>query len=154
MLPFIEIYTDGSCDKSRHGGWSFLIAIPTDSLVRYGGSFDTTNNKMELTAVIEALNALITPCSVRIISDSKYVVNGITSWVDKWKNNNWLKVNQEPISNLDLWKEIDRLKQIHQVTMCWVKAHTNKLTTSDSQGNNVVDHFANNGRLEIKENVL
>ena len=139
----IEIYTDGACSvSSRKGGWGTYIIITEKEEIKkvklYGNSVDTTNNRMEMTAVIEALKYFKTKEKITIYSDSIYVIKGITEWIDGWKARNWKKVK-----NIDLWKQMDELNQLHTVKWQHVPAH------SGVEGNEIADKLAVAARLQL-----
>ena len=123
----VRIYTDGACSGNPGpGGWGAVLI--NDSLRKEisGGEARTTNNRMELTAAIEALRRLKTPCKVDLYTDSAYLKNGITAWIESWKLNGWKRrVGKRllPVKNADLWRELDRLASIHRVTFHWVAGH-------------------------------
>ncbi|MBE6795058.1 MAG: ribonuclease HI [Ruminococcaceae bacterium] len=121
----VEIFTDGACSGNPGpGGWAAVLRYGTTEKELSGGEAATTNNRMELTAVIEALNALKMPCEVSVTTDSKYVFESITKgWVYKWKDNNWRKPDKKPALNPDLWGELLSLLDVHKVTFYWVKGH-------------------------------
>lgn len=121
----VEIFTDGACSGNPGpGGWGAILRCNGTEKELSGGEKDTTNNRMELTGVIEALKALKFPCDVTITTDSKYVYDSITKgWVYKWKENGWRKPDKKPALNLDLWGELLSLLDIHNVTFKWVKGH-------------------------------
>lgn len=121
----VEIYTDGACSGNPGaGGWASVLLYKQHKKELYGNAKETTNNRMELTAVIEALKALKIPCNVILYSDSKYVVDSVNKdWVYKWKANNWIKSDRKPALNVDLWKELLALLEIHRVKFVWVKGH-------------------------------
>lgn len=121
----VEIFTDGACSGNPGpGGWAAVLRYGTTEKELSGGEAATTNNRMELTAVIEALKALKMPCEVSVTTDSKYVFESITKgWVYKWKDNNWRKPDKKPALNPDLWSELLSLLDIHKVTFYWVKGH-------------------------------
>ena len=122
--PEIEIFTDGACSGNPGaGGWGALLRYKDVEKELHGGEMDTTNNRMELRAVIEALYTLKEPCSITLYTDSKYVMNGVTQWMPNWKNNHWRTANKSPVKNAELWKELDRLLFPHQVKWVWVKGH-------------------------------
>ncbi|MFA7692371.1 MAG: ribonuclease HI [Candidatus Hydrogenedentes bacterium] len=119
----ITIYTDGGCEPNPGvGGWAAILLFKGHERELCGGCPDTTNNRMEITAAIRGLEALTRPCRVDLHSDSKYLIDGITSWIKNWKRNNWRRGNQ-PVLNVDLWQELDRLCKIHRVNWIWVKGH-------------------------------
>ena len=124
-IPNVEIYTDGACSGNPGaGGWGAVLLYEQHKKELYGNAKETTNNRMELTAVIEALKALKKPCNVTLYSDSKYVVYSVNKdWVYKWENNNWIKSDKKPALNVDLWKELLALLEIHRVKFVWVKGH-------------------------------
>ncbi len=121
----VEIFTDGACSGNPGpGGWGAVLRYGTTEKELSGGEVATTNNRMELTAVIEALKALKTPCEVSVTTDSKYVFESITKgWVYKWRDNNWRKPDKKPALNPDLWSELLSLLDVHKVTFHWVKGH-------------------------------
>ena len=121
----VEIFTDGACSGNPGpGGWGAILRCNGTEKELCGGEKDTTNNRMELTGVIEALKALKFPCDVTITTDSKYVYDSITKgWVYKWKENGWRKPDKKPALNPDLWGELLNLLDIHNVTFNWVKGH-------------------------------
>ena len=121
----VEIFTDGACSGNPGpGGWGAILRCNGTEKELCGGEKDTTNNRMELTGVIEALKALKFPCDVTITTDSKYVYDSITKgWVYKWKENGWRKPDKKPALNPDLWSELLKLLDIHNVTFNWVKGH-------------------------------
>ncbi len=121
----IEMFTDGACSGNPGaGGWGTILRYGSYEKEFSGGAPDTTNNRMELTAVIEGLQKLKEPCAVTITTDSKYVVDSITKkWVYGWQKKNWVKSDGKPALNADLWQELLRLLEIHQVTFIWVKGH-------------------------------
>ena len=121
----VEIFTDGACSGNPGpGGWGAILRYNGTEKELSGGEKDTTNNRMELTGVIEALKALKLPCDVTITTDSKYVYDSVTKgWVYKWKANGWRKPDKKPALNPDLWSELLSLLDIHNVTFNWVKGH-------------------------------
>lgn len=121
----VEIFTDGACSGNPGpGGWGAILRYNGTEKEMSGGERDTTNNRMELTGVIEALKALKFPCDVIITTDSKYVYDSVTKgWVYKWKANGWRKPDKKPALNPDLWGELLNLLEIHNVTFYWVKGH-------------------------------
>lgn len=120
----VYIYTDGACKGNPGvGGWGALLRYGQHEKELLGGAAETTNNRMELTAVIEALRALKRSSRVQICTDSQYVKNGMESWIEGWKKNGWQTANKQPVKNADLWRELDALVQQHQVTWTWVKGH-------------------------------
>ena len=120
----VEIFTDGACSGNPGpGGWGALLRWNGVTKELYGGEADTTNNRMELTAAIKALNALKEPCEVDLYTDSVYVRNGISSWIDSWKANNWKTSAKKPVKNAELWQQLDEARSRHKVSWHWVKGH-------------------------------
>lgn len=120
----VEIFTDGACrGNPGPGGWGALLRFNGVDKSLSGFEADTTNNRMEMTAVIEALKSLKRPCEVVITTDSKYVKDGITEWIINWKKRGWKTAAKKPVKNVDLWKELDALVQEHNVTWHWVRGH-------------------------------
>lgn len=128
-MPDIIAYTDGACSGNPGpGGWGVLMhAKEGDTIVKArelkGGEADTTNNRMELTAAISALDALSRPSKVTVVTDSSYVKDGLTKWIFGWKNNGWKTAAKKPVKNVDLWKQLDEAATRHDVTWQWVKGH-------------------------------
>lgn len=124
-MKTVEIFTDGACSGNPGpGGYGAVLRYNGHEKEISGGDKTTTNNRMELTAVIEALKLLKEPCNVMLYSDSQYVCNAFNQgWVEKWKEKNWMRTKKEPVKNPDLWKELYSLCQIHNVTYNWVKGH-------------------------------
>lgn len=136
----IKIYTDGACKGNPGpGGWGALLLSGTHKKELFGGELETTNNRMELLAAIEALRALKKPSSVALYTDSQYVKNGIQSWIHNWKKNNWKTAARKPVKNDDLWKCLDEQCQAHDVEWHWVKGHSNHVE------NDIADALANKG---------
>ena len=143
----IQIYTDGACrGNPGPGGWGALLKIGSKEKQLYGGESLTTNNRMELRAVIEALSALKRPCNVSVTSDSTYVLKGINEWLPNWKKRGWLTSGKKPVKNEDLWKSLDSLKSVHNIEWHWVKGHSGHLE------NELVDQLANKGIDELYAN--
>ena len=141
----IVIYTDGGCRGNPGiGGWGvWLRYIDHDKKLK-GAELNTTNNKMELTASIRALQALKSnDITVDLYTDSKYVIQGINEWIDAWKAKDWKTANKKPVKNVDLWKQLDTLNQKFSVAWYWVKGH------SDDPGNDMADRLANEAMDEI-----
>ena len=136
----VIIYTDGACrGNPGPGGWGALIRLDAIEKEIFGGQVDTTNNQMELTAAIEGLAALKERCSVELYTDSKYVMDGITQWIQNWKKNNWRTATKKDVKNKELWQKLDQLISQHQVQWHWVKGH------SGDTGNETADLLANKG---------
>ena len=136
------IYTDGACKGNPGpGGWGALLQAGGRERELFGGEPHTTNNRMELTAVIRALEALNRPCAVALYTDSQYVKNGIEQWIHAWKRNGWKTSDRKPVKNDDLWRELDRLAKLHAVRWHWVRGH------ADTPGNHRADELANRGVL-------
>lgn len=138
----VVMYTDGACKGNPGpGGWGVLLEWGDRELALSGGDDSTTNNRMELTAVIEGLRALNRSCGVRVVTDSKYVRDGVTSWMSRWKANGWMTASRppKPVKNRDLWEELDRELAVHSVTWEWVKGH------AGHPGNERADELANGG---------
>ena len=136
----VIIYTDGACrGNPGPGGWGALIKFESIEKEIFGGQKDTTNNQMELSAAIEGLVFLKEPCSVELFTDSKYVMDGITQWITKWKKNNWRTAAKKDVKNKELWQKLDQLISYHQVQWHWVKGHSGDI------GNETADLLANKG---------
>lgn len=120
----VELYTDGAClGNPGPGGWGALLRFNGTDKELAGGTNDTTNNRMEMQAVIEGLNALTRPSIVTVYTDSQYVQKGITEWLQGWKARGWKTAAKKPVKNVDLWLELDEAQEKHQVTWQWVKGH-------------------------------
>lgn len=120
----LKIWTDGSClGNPGPGGWAFIATNGKDIAERNGGEKETTNNRMELTAVIKALSAAKKHDELEIHTDSQYVKNGMEKWVKQWKNNNWKNAEKKPVKNKELWQQLDELAQTKNITWVWVKGH-------------------------------
>ena len=138
------MYTDGACrGNPGPGGWGVLLRFGEAEKTLYGGEPATTNNRMELTAVIKGLEALKKPCRVKITTDSKYVLSGITEWMANWKQRNWKTANKKPVLNVELWQELDALVGQHEIEWEWVKGH------SGHPENELADQLANQGIDEL-----
>ena len=125
MQSIVEIFTDGACrGNPGPGGWGVVLRFNETEKELYGAETQTTNNRMELTAAIKALESLNRPCQVRLTTDSEYVMNGITQWLDGWKRRNWKTANKKPVKNVDLWQQLDEVRQPHEIEWCWVKGHS------------------------------
>jgi ribonuclease HI len=120
----VEIFTDGACKGNPGpGGWGVLLRMGRHEKELSGGEPATTNNRMEMTAVIRALDALIEPCEVTIHSDSRYVIDGMTQWIHGWQKKGWVNSSKKPVRNADLWHELIEAARRHKVTWQWVKGH-------------------------------
>ena len=139
-MKTVNIYTDGACRGNPGvGGWGALIEYENHNKEIFGGEKLTTNNQMELKAAIECLNALKESCDVNLTTDSKYVMQGITSWISNWKKNNWKNSAKKDVKNKDLWIELDLAVSKHNVKWNWVKGH------SGHRENEIADQLANKG---------
>ena len=138
----VEIWTDGACKGNPGpGGWGALLRHGRHEKELCGGELDTTNNRMELMAVIEALKALKRPCHVVVHTDSQYVQKGMSEWLANWKRRGWITAARKPVRNADLWQLLDALVGTHQVEWRWVKGH------AGDPGNERADALANKGVL-------
>ena len=136
----VIIYTDGACrGNPGPGGWGALIKFDITQKEIFGGQNNTTNNQMELSAAIEGLSTLKEPCNVELFTDSRYVMDGITQWIQNWKKNNWKTSSKKEVKNKELWQKLDQLMSYHKVKWNWVKGH------SGDPGNEVADLLANKG---------
>lgn len=149
-MPKLYIYTDGACSGNPGpGGWgALLIAKSGEKLIKSrelcGGAAETTNNRMELTAAIEGLNALERPSEVTVVTDSAYVKDGISKWMHGWKRNGWKTAAKKPVKNEELWKALDEAQARHQVSWTWVKGHAGHVE------NEMADGLANRGMEPFK----
>jgi ribonuclease HI len=144
MNDVVIIYTDGACrGNPGPGGWGAILSYKGSTKELYGGEQETTNNRMELLAVINALEILTKPCAVQINSDSKYVLQGITEWMDNWKKRGWKTASNSPVKNEDLWRRLDVARLPHSIEWLWVKGH------SGDAGNDRADELANLGIDEL-----
>ncbi len=136
----VEIFTDGACKGNPgRGGWGALLTIDGHEKEIFGGELNTTNNRMELRAVIEALTTLTRPCEVVLHTDSQYVQKGISEWIHGWKKRGWKTAAKEPVKNEDLWKALDAIQATHAVDWRWVRGH------NGHPGNERADVLANRG---------
>ena len=134
---YIDVYTDGACSGNPgKGGWGVYMKIENQEVELKGSMDNTTNNRMELTAVIEALKHLKNKSNINLFTDSKYVMQGIKEWIHKWKKNNWKTSKKESVKNKELWVELDELVSMHDVNWNWVKGH------SGDRGNERADYLA------------
>lgn len=139
-MKTVEAFTDGACSGNPGpGGWGALLRYDGNERELCGGEEETTNNRMELLAAIEALSALKQPCHVRLTTDSTYVKDGITKWLENWKRNGWKTAAKKPVKNQDLWIRLDEQSSRHRIEWCWVKGH------SGHPGNERADTLANRG---------
>ncbi|TPG13515.1 ribonuclease HI [Sphingomonas oligophenolica] len=123
-MTIVEIATDGACKGNPGpGGWGAVLRVGDSEKLLSGGEPHTTNNRMELTAAIEALNALIRPCKVTLSTDSKYVMDGLTKWIHGWKRNGWLTASNKPVKNAELWHALIAATEPHDIEWVWVKGH-------------------------------
>lgn len=142
-LSKIQMFTDGSClQNPGPGGWAALLRHNRTEKMFSGGQAQTTNNQMELMAVIKGLEALTKPCAVELYTDSKYVLDGYTKWLSGWKSRNWKKSDKKPVLNKELWQQLDANAESHQIDWHWVKGH------SGHDENERVDQLA---RLEAEK---
>jgi ribonuclease HI len=140
----VAVFTDGACrGNPGPGGWGVLLQRGTREKELWGGERNTTNNRMELTAVIRALEVLKRPVAVRIHTDSQYVQKGISQWIHNWKKNNWRTSDKKPVKNADLWQRLDVLSSQHDIAWLWVKGH------AGHPGNERADKLANRGIDEL-----
>jgi ribonuclease HI len=140
MASRVTIYTDGACKGNPGpGGWGAVLILGDSEKEMFGGESPTTNNRMELTAVIKALGALKRACSVDLYTDSQYVRHGITAWIHNWKKNGWKTADRKPVKNADLWQALDAAQASHDIAWHWVKGH------ADNPGNLRADALANRG---------
>jgi ribonuclease HI len=142
----VEIFTDGACSGNPGpGGWGALLRFGTTERELSGGEPQTTNNRMELLAAVEALEALKRPCRVRLYTDSRYVHDGITGWIHGWKRNGWRTAGKAPVKNADLWQRLDAARTPHEVEWQWVKGHAGHVE------NERVDALARAGILQFRQ---
>ena len=150
-MPELFAFTDGACSGNPGpGGWGVLMLAKNDDVVLKertlnGGEAETTNNRMELTAAIEALNALERPSAITVVTDSTYVKNGVTSWIFGWKKNGWKTAAKKPVKNVDLWQLLDEAQNRHQVTWEWIKGH------AGHEENERADELARQGMEPFKK---
>lgn len=145
-LKHVTIYTDGGCRGNPGiGGWGVVLNYDGHEKHLFGGEAETTNNRMELTAAIKALQALKQPCAVTLYTDSQYVKQGIEQWLANWRKNNWRTAAKKAVKNQDLWQLLDTEVQRHKVKWDWVKGH------SGNPGNELADELANRGMDQLLE---
>lgn len=142
--PTVTIYADGGCrGNPGPGGWGVLLQAGDHEKELWGGEEATTNNRMELTAAIRALEALRRPATVDLHTDSQYLQKGISLWIKQWRRNGWRTANREPVRNADLWQRLDELAARHEINWHWVRGH------SGNPGNERADRLANRGLDEL-----
>ncbi len=145
-LKITEIFTDGSClENPGPGGWAAILRYGDAEKEIFGAEKDTTNNRMEMTAVIQALKALKRPTDIVLTTDSQYVMKGITEWMPKWQQKNWKTAGNKPVKNVDLWQEMAELLSVHKVKWVWVKGH------NGHSENERCDELARGAALSIKD---
>jgi len=139
-MKSVEIYTDGACrGNPGPGGWGAILRHGSHEKTLCGGEAETTNNRMELMAAIQALEALKTPCDVTLYTDSVYVRSGITEWLEGWRRRGWKTAAKKPVKNQELWQRLDAAAQRHDINWQWVRGH------SGNAGNERADQLANQG---------
>ncbi len=144
MTDQVDIFTDGACKGNPGpGGWGVLLVYKGKELELCGGELETTNNRMELTAAIRGLAELKKSCAVRLVTDSKYVMQGIQDWMPNWKKRGWKTAAKQPVKNVDLWQQLDEQVQRHDIEWQWVRGHTGH------PGNERADQLANRGVEEV-----
>ncbi len=142
----VEIFTDGACrGNPGPGGWGVVLRYGAHEKEMCGGERETTNNRMELTAVIRGLEAMKRPITAKVYSDSQYVLKGISEWIHGWKRNGWKTADKKPVKNADLWQELDQLTRQHKLEWIWVKGH------AGHPENERADALANRGIDQLKE---
>ena len=141
----VSLYTDGACKGNPgKGGWGVLMRYGSHEKELFGGEAHTTNNRMELTAIIQGLAALKRPCAVVIYTDSQYVKNGMEKWIHGWKKNGWKTASKQPVKNEDLWRQLDQLAAQHQIQWQWVRGHAGHAE------NERADALANQGVASVE----
>lgn len=144
-MKTVEIWTDGACSGNPGpGGWGAILRYNGVEKELFGGEADTTNNRMELTAAIEALNALKESCQIDLTTDSQYVKGGITGWIHGWKKNGWKTANRKPVKNVELWQALDEAVSRHTVNWHWIKGH------AGHEENEKADELARRGMEDFK----
>ena len=142
----VTLYTDGACKGNPgKGGWGVLMRYGSHEKELFGGEAHTTNNRMELTAIIQGLAALKRPCAVVIYTDSQYVKNGMEKWIHGWKKNGWKTASKQPVKNEDLWQQLDQLAAQHQIQWQWVRGHAGHAE------NERADALANQGVASVQD---
>ncbi len=144
MSDVIEAFTDGACrGNPGPGGWGVLLRFNGHEKRMFGGETETTNNRMELMAVIQALESLNHECKVKVTSDSQYVLKGINEWMINWKKRGWKTAAKKPVKNVDLWQRLDKARESHDIEWAWVKGHSGHVE------NEIADELANQGIDEL-----
>ena len=146
VTEHVEIFTDGACrGNPGPGGWGALLRFKGNEKTIKGSEADTTNNRMELMAAISALEILTQPCQVKLTTDSKYVLQGLTEWMPNWKKRNWQTAAKKPVKNVDLWQRLDAATQAHEIDWHWVKGHSGHAENelADQLANEAVDEMLN-----------
>ena len=145
MSDLVEAFTDGACrGNPGPGGWGVLLRFNGHEKRLHGGEAETTNNRMELMAVIKALESLKKDqCNVKVTSDSQYVLKGINEWMENWKKRGWKTAAKKPVKNVDLWQRLDKARETHNVEWVWVKGHNGHTE------NEIADELANKGIDEL-----
>lgn len=146
MADKVIIHTDGGCSGNPGpGGWGAVLQYNGHLKELKGGASDTTNNRMELTAAIEALNSLKRACTIELHTDSKYVKDGLTGWIHGWKKNGWKTASKKPVKNVELWQALDEAVKRHQINWHWVKGH------AGDEMNELADALATEGMAPFKK---
>ena len=146
MSNHVEIFTDGACrGNPGPGGWGALLRYNGIEKTINGSAQETTNNRMELQAAISALESLSRPCKITLMTDSRYVMDGIKEWLPNWKKRGWKTANKKPVKNEDLWRQLDELSSAHDIDWQWVKGH------SGHRENELVDQLANQAIDEMEQ---
>lgn len=144
MSEVVEAFTDGACrGNPGPGGWGVLLRFNDHEKRLCGGESVTTNNRMELMAVIQALESLNRDCKIKVTSDSQYVLKGISEWMVNWKKRGWKTAANKPVKNVDLWQRLDKAQETHNVEWVWVKGHNGHIE------NEIADELANQGIDEL-----
>jgi ribonuclease HI len=148
-MKHISIYTDGACrGNPGPGGWGVLLRYGRHEKILSGAEFHTTNNRMELTAAIQGLAAVLEPCKIELYTDSQYVQKGISEWLPVWKKRGWKTSNKKQLKNVDLWQALDKEASRHQITWHWVKGHSGHIENErvDRLANHAIDDLKNKGQ--------
>ena len=143
-MKHVVIFTDGGCrGNPGPGGWGVVLRYGDHEKTFFGAEAETTNNRMELMAAIQALKLLREPCKIELHTDSQYLQKGITEWLKNWKKNNWKKADKKPVKNADLWEELDKQTVGHQISWHWVKAHNGHRENemADALANQAIDEL-------------